>query len=516
MSLLLTLEKALSLDVFKNAVVLSGRQGLKNEITSITVMEVPDISDWVSEGELILTTGYPFKDSPVKFAALISRLSEKRLSGIAIKTKRFIDELPAEVLQKADELGFPLIQLSADARFASIISDVAAHVANKEYSLFKRSMEIQHDISNLIIAGGQFQEIALSLSNACNCKVEIFDVSDTLLAEASEHTWAPESSGIAIDIYEKELRLSNEVAGSIKLTSHTKMFDKDEILIIDNTAKSLAVSMIKHRSLKEKEQAQKIEFLNGVASGKISDKNILRERAKKLGINMHIPYVAYVVSGDTQQKSDKPTEVLINDFLDSLSVPCLCWAASKDKINVLAHMQPDADDRKAYAINIGRSIYRHISNKATGSEIKIGIGTYYEDNINLHKSFSEALQAIQIEPMFAGKAGIYHYDEIGIYQILLPLAGTEAASRYIDSFLGKLIQHDKKKKAQLVLTLEQFIKCDSLEEAASNLFVHPKTLALRKARIENILGISLKSEEVKLTLLAAIMLHKINEWGAAK
>ena len=126
----LTLEQALSLDVLKNAVVLCGSKNLKNEINFVTVMEVPDICDWVSEGAFLLTTGYPFKDSPEDLSLLIAKLSEKRLSGIAIKTKRFIDAIPETVLKTADELGFPLIQLPPEARFENIISDLMAHAIN--------------------------------------------------------------------------------------------------------------------------------------------------------------------------------------------------------------------------------------------------------------------------------------------------------------------------------------------------------------------------------------------------
>ena len=253
----------------------------------------------------------------------------------------------------------------------------------------------------------------------------------------------------------------------------------------------------------EKERAQKIEFLSDVGLGMFSSNSVLLERAKMLNINMSIPYFACVVScchEDKHLAGFKSIEVLIGDFLDSLSVPCLCWCSNKFEANVFAYMRPDAVDRKSYSVNIGKSIYSHLTKVGLGSEIKIGIGTFYDDNINLHKSLLEAIQAIHIGPLFACDSGIYHYDEIGIFQILLPLAGTETASRYVNSFLGKLIQHDKLKKSQLVLTLEQLIICDSLKAAASNLFVHPKTLSLRKARIEEILGVSLSSEEVKLTL----------------
>ena len=510
---LLTLEDALSLDVLKGASVLSGEQGLKNEISSITVMEVPDISDWVFEGELILTTGYPFRDSPVQFVSLISTLSEKRLAGIAIKTKRFIDELPPEVLERADELGFPLIHLPADARFAGIISSVATYVADIKYTNIKRSMEIQHGIINLIIAGGQFQEIALSISNYFDCDVKIRDFLGNTLADVSKHMDEKSGSGLTVDCYEREFGLPDEVVGSIRLTSYAKSFGTDERLIIDNIAKSLAVSMNRHKSVKEKLQMQQIEFLEDVALGKISSKKSLLERAQSLKINMQPLYIVYSVSlvNHSDHKVNNKMNEVLSRFKKMTGLLCLHWAKSEEHSVFFVPLPHNIEEIKGYSLSIGQLLHKHIMEKMDGFQIKIGIGTVHKDNTSLHESFSEAFQAMEIGPLLLKGTDIYHYDEIGIYQILSPLVGTDIASRYIDSLLGKLIEHDKRKKSQLVLTLEQFIKCRSLEEAAGNLFIHPKTLVLRKGKIEKILGVSLESEETKLTLLAAIMLNKINK-----
>ena len=509
----LTLEHALSLDVLKGASVLSGEQGLKNEISSITVMEVPDISDWVSEGELILTTGYPYKDSPVKFVSLISSLSEKRLAGIAIKTKRFIDELPPEVLEKADELGFPLIHLPADARFAGIISSVANYVADIKYTNIKKSMEIQHSITNLIIAGGQFQEIAHSISNYFDCDVKIRDSLGNILAEVSISTSMSDQVSPITDDYERELGLPNEVAGTIRLTSYTKKFGTDERLIIDNVAKSLAVSMNRHKSAKEKLQMKQVEFLEDLALGKISSKKVLLERAQRLKINMQTSYIVYCISivNYSEQKVKKKMDEAIGRFKKVTGILCLHWEKNQENSVIFVPLLHNIEDFKGYSLSVGQLLYKHIIEKNEEFQVKVGIGTVHKDNLGLHESYSEAFQAMEMGPLLLKGTEVYHYDEIGIYQILSPLVGTEIASRYIDSLLGKLIEHDKKKKSQLVLTLEQFIKCKSLEEAAGNLFIHPKTLVLRKGRIEKILGISLESEETKLTLLAAIMLNKINK-----
>jgi purine catabolism regulator len=88
-NMVFTLAEALTMDCLKNSRVIAGNKGLDREIRFVNVMEVPDIIDWVSEKELLLTTGYPFKDSSKNFIELIKKLSNKKLTGLAIKTQRF-------------------------------------------------------------------------------------------------------------------------------------------------------------------------------------------------------------------------------------------------------------------------------------------------------------------------------------------------------------------------------------------------------------------------------------------
>ena len=58
-------------------------------------MEVPDIVAWVKPQELLLTTGYPLRDAPDGLAALVRDLDAAGVSALAVKLRRYLDELPA-------------------------------------------------------------------------------------------------------------------------------------------------------------------------------------------------------------------------------------------------------------------------------------------------------------------------------------------------------------------------------------------------------------------------------------
>ena len=107
------LRDILKVDLLAGAEVLAGGSGMDHVITSVNVMEVPDIADWVRPGELLLTTAYSLSKNIEALNTLLPIFSEKGVSGLGIKTKRFINELPESVIETANRLKFPIIEYNS-------------------------------------------------------------------------------------------------------------------------------------------------------------------------------------------------------------------------------------------------------------------------------------------------------------------------------------------------------------------------------------------------------------------
>lgn len=86
-------------------------------------MEVPDVINWVEEGEFLLTTAYSMKDNIQGLDQLVTDLNNKKVAGLGVKTKRYINEIPKEVLEKAEKLEFPLIEIPYDISYSTILTE---------------------------------------------------------------------------------------------------------------------------------------------------------------------------------------------------------------------------------------------------------------------------------------------------------------------------------------------------------------------------------------------------------
>ena len=121
----------LKLQVIGSSRIVAGDRGGNNSIRSVSIMDAPDTS-WLKRGDLLLTTGYVFKDHKDTQIKLLNDLAGKHCSGLAIKVKRFFSEIPAVMLHEADRLGLPLIELSSDIVLSDLLLSVTKEIVNYE------------------------------------------------------------------------------------------------------------------------------------------------------------------------------------------------------------------------------------------------------------------------------------------------------------------------------------------------------------------------------------------------
>lgn len=137
-----TVSDACKLESLNGVTVLSGNDNLNHEIEHINVMEVPDIDYWVQENELLMTTGYMYRDNPEKFISLIPKLKDKNVAALGIKPKRFVNEIPLSVIECAKAYNFPLLLLPEHTTFSLVIRECMEKIllSEKEQksSFFKR------------------------------------------------------------------------------------------------------------------------------------------------------------------------------------------------------------------------------------------------------------------------------------------------------------------------------------------------------------------------------------------
>lgn len=116
-----TFQHLLESPLFHMLVLRSGEDGLNHEVTGINVIESVDISKFCRANEIIVSTGIHLNGDTEALLDLIKELSKRRTAGLIINIGPYIPEIPIEVLNLANELQFPILQMEWRYRIADLL-----------------------------------------------------------------------------------------------------------------------------------------------------------------------------------------------------------------------------------------------------------------------------------------------------------------------------------------------------------------------------------------------------------
>jgi PAS domain S-box len=160
--------------------------------------------------------------------------------------------------------------------------------------------------------------------------------------------------------------------------------------------------------------------------------------------------------------------------------------------------------RKANELTIAADYIKNISMYLPDIQVYIGIANHSDGWTNFSNRLKNAESSARIGKQVWPDQKICHYDDCGIYQIFAPFSVTDEADTYISQMIGPLMEHP-----DLIETLERLLSGLSFKEIGTQMYLHHKTIQLRKQRIEQILNVSLDSHEIRMALAAALQLMKL-------
>lgn len=267
------------------------------------------------------------------------------------------------------------------------------------------------------------------------------------------------------------------------------------------------------------ERRRKTDLMNELLRGASHSKQLVFECAHILGEKMMLPYTCFflLISESQTRVKDYSPDRLNEDqqFRDSLidnleNETQIAWQ-SPEGIGVLTFHAIDYEPGKEEQLNIARQLQSTVSATQRSVQLFIGISEFANNLVALGEKFRQASTAAMIGSKVWAQTKIYHYTDLGVFQLLSCFKDEVQVNDYIERTLGKILHHDPQKLTTYLDTLEVILMSDNLKESAGKLFVHYQTLMFRKRRLEKILGVSLEDGATKLALLTALQLMKLKK-----
>lgn len=268
------------------------------------------------------------------------------------------------------------------------------------------------------------------------------------------------------------------------------------------TERLLAYSYERHR---------RSQFFSDISEGVLSAETEIYARARQLRINLPAQFALYfcMVEDSQHPASLEQRDVLLDEVANFISQQYAAEAWSMaDGIGILSNLELIAGGKTAVMQN-AEACLQLLQAEFPGKRFSIGVADYADSLQAFSRRLQHARTAARIGRQRSAASIVQHYEECGIYEIFDYFSGLEEAETFVVRTLQPLMAYDQANHTELVDTLEKLLSGNNLKDLAESLFVHYKTLASRKQRIEKVLHVSLDSAEDRMRLGAALQIRKM-------
>ncbi|UIJ57565.1 helix-turn-helix domain-containing protein [Amycolatopsis acidiphila] len=285
------------------------------------------------------------------------------------------------------------------------------------------------------------------------------------------------------------VRPRTEVLGMLMLVDPGQVAGEHELFVVEYATTVLALELAHRRSLAEVELRVRRDLMDDLIAG--TDDESAYARAAVVGHDLHGRH-----------------HVVIVRWRHRRGVEAIAHAAER----VLGGWQRQIlKSRHAGALVLlvdgevdGPALYEGMATLLGSRTGAIGVGGRCAAPADIPRSHAEALQALNIRLESASPDGATTFDQLGVYRILSTAENREEVESFVREWLGKLLDYDRKRGSELVLTLFQYLECGgNYDQAAAALMIHRSTLRYRLARIRSIAALDLADVDTRLNLHVA-------------
>jgi purine catabolism regulator len=460
------------------------------EIRHVQTIEHAEPFEWLSGGELVLTTGVSLT-ADVDRAGYVERMAEAGVAGLGFGVGLSFPTIPADLLAAAERVGLPVLEVPRSTPFVAVSRAVLDQLAAARYDALLRATRVQPRMTRAVLlagAPGLVKELAVALDG----RVAVLDRAGAAVA-ARPAGFVPE--GAALD------------SSADAVTSTDARGESVTVLAIGRHAEHGRLVLASDRPPGPTEQI------------------LLGHAASLLALDAAKP-------DRVRAAQDRVDGTALALALAHGSTTALDGAAGPDgRIRVLTLRAPDAGTAEraesavaAALVAAGRPGFLHRSDTRLhlllpsdldppGAEaILAGVPRRHRAAVGVGLSaprpLAEVREAADEAALIAAAAdrGGAVADSVTVAGELLLAQGPARAAlaEIAEHLLGPLRAHDREHGSPLTESLRAYLEANgNWEEAASALGVHRHTLRARIGRVEGVLRTDLSSARVRAELVLA-------------
>ena len=522
----------LCLGSMEGARLLSGQDRLSRRVARTNVVEVANLAEWAQADELIISSGYAFREDEQAMAEQLELLSSKGVAALCLKPRHLRDGLPASVVERANALDFPLIELPVPAVFANIVHDSMEEILAKETEAFRqvqdkletlldsllreddpeRSMEvIEQVINNPILVFDSDNDLMLTpQSRALLSGHTQEDLIKQLYKRTDRHTLGITSNGQRHSVPIRFFDIGGHSGVRIIILEYNAPLEPIDELILQRISHLLAVEIKNALAVNRVRRKYKSQFVQNWLFGKLGDAVNICVSAEADGYQLETDrqYRVAVVNLNTAHSKagafvEQDTSI-IRHVIRNLN-PSIIFTILEGKLILV--VEADGKNTVSFAeLALLSEKFNYIMDKG---DMSFCLSEAYAVQ-DIPEAYRQARNISRISERCGIREQVITYQQLGVLYLLSLLPDDPAVERYRDQFLAPIKAHDAKHRGSLHETLQVYLQvgCNT-QRAAQILHSHYNTVVYRIAQVERLLNCSISDPETRLQLRIAYRLEQI-------
>ena len=544
-----TVRKLLESEQFPKMKLLCGEKGLDREVKGIRIIEIEDMEQYLTGGEMLITSFQVYLScSDREVEQHFEDLVKSEISGFIVKKRKEYDPTGRRLslLEKhCKKYEIPLVEIPGDFDYWGIIRYVIMQVFDKATARLKY-FKITHDNFNTFIlnnngscntASNIIKFLSVMIENPVvlyygnlNCMVSTNSDNSKLILSDEIQPYKPniitkfqymkQMKGSCVQ-YVVKFAILNEVEIYITITEENRELTELDYMAIENAIINLQYGFLSEFAQDEVKKKYQRDLVHNILNGLLSSKE-MTEAAAQLGMKESDTYRVvdfHTIKKNVQSKYTKEQlhEVgVIEGELKHLLPDALIYR-NMDQIVMIQQVdsnQTELEYQKEME-EVEDVIQRSILHRKKDTDFQIGIGKSVEGYQRLKESYHEASRAIKYIDIIRLVTGdknksVVHYSNLGFFQIFGEIDDVTELERYIPETLKKLYLYDDEHKGELITTLQMYLRNNqSIKKTADAMFVHYRTISYRLEKIKQISGINFDDANEVLAVSNGLIIYKM-------
>ena len=532
--------------------LISGEEGLDNEIKGVTIIEAPDIVKWINGGEGLLTGLYAFRSCSMEdFKNYIDELVKKKISALILKRGKPVEGAEDKVeylIQFSRKHTIPILEVPFEISFRDVMSRLMERLFNEEVTRLKY-FKTTHDNFSALVLGSESIGVAIDqildvlaklIRNpvaAFNRQLDCIGASEgaerSLEIQKDAQSYEP---GIYSNYEYLRQQIDNRQQYIVKvklnlrerlylvITEEEDSFDVMDAIATESAIWALQFELVRQYSVTELEKKFQNDIMHNILNGKIDSISELQKNTSLLGvpINGSFRVIVFGLKGEDRDKRDFKSKISDTNLLSD-AIACQIINVKiyndLDRIVVVKEVNKEQtqEEYRQEIREIVDKVQAYVSRQDKELQVKAGVGKVVEGVINLPDSFKEANEAFTFVDIAGeisedGNSQVTLFSDLGIFKLLCQLDNPELLLEYVPEGLQKLYNYKKPQRDDLLITLKTYLDRNlNLSKTAQDLFVHYKTASYRIEKIAKITGVDFDNANEVLAFRIGLVVYKMIE-----